>query len=342
MVAAGARRASYGAAMATVRELTLAVPSGSRVASLAWQGDELVDWVRGVRYRLDGSIAQMGIHHPFRFDAAIVSPSGRHVVLYERLGTKAILLRAPEQQLLRELSRSYYCANAYEYPIAFVTLPDGREAIANCPHKYNRIELEDLVTGECLTASADRTPPDMFHSRFAVSPNGAQLLSAGWCWHPYGAVCVLPIAEALRDPRLLDAEPSSLGKHLDVDSAVWLDDERLAIASRSDSDTDVTGHRLFAWQVRGTQAVGDGVPLGAPMGTMHRLGAFGLLALHGHPRLRDATTGAVLHEWPHLRSGMQQGAILRGGELPPPFAVHPNEPWFALAGDGSITVVQLA
>ena len=340
------RRPEAGATvhtMVTAEERTLAVPPGCGVGSLAWSGDELVDLVRGgVRYRLDGAVVEARLRYPFRFDAAILAPSGRLAVLYERLGTKAILVRVPEQSVVRELSRSYYFANTYEYPITFVTLPDGREAIAHCPGSYNRLELEDAATGECLTASAARTPNDVFHSRFVTSPDGTRLLSAGWCWHPYGAVCVLPIGDALRDPRLLDAEPLWLGRHVDVDSAVWLDDESLAIASCADPDTDVDGHRLFAWHLRGARAIGDGVRLAAPMGTMHRLGSHGLLGLHGHPRLRDATTGALLHEWPHLRSGTQQGAILRGGELPPPCAVHPREPWFAVAGDCGITVVQLA
>jgi hypothetical protein len=64
-----------------------------RVRSLCWDRDELVDWVDGgKRFHLNGSIEDSCVRYGYRFDAACVSPSGSYAVIYERLGTKALLL----------------------------------------------------------------------------------------------------------------------------------------------------------------------------------------------------------------------------------------------------------
>src|ERR1700758_416082 len=98
------------------------------VKSLVWRNGTLMDWVNGdVEYALDGSKKGPTIFYPYRFDAALASPSGNFVALYERLGTKAIVL-GPDR-LFREVNRSYYHAEVYEYPILFFRLPDGREAL---------------------------------------------------------------------------------------------------------------------------------------------------------------------------------------------------------------------
>jgi hypothetical protein len=79
-------------------------------------------------------------------------------VIYERLGTKGLLLH--EGRIVRELDRSYYHASAYEYPVALFNDPDGRVLLAHCLGNYCRLELEEAETGRPLTASADRKPSD--------------------------------------------------------------------------------------------------------------------------------------------------------------------------------------
>src|SRR5262245_16140267 len=101
------------------------------VRSLVWRGDELVDWVAGGRaFLLDGSTRERAVGYSYRFDAATASPSGRDAVIYERLGTKGLLLR--EGNIVRELNRSFYHANVYEYPVCLFNLSSGREVIAHC------------------------------------------------------------------------------------------------------------------------------------------------------------------------------------------------------------------
>lgn len=58
------------------------------------------------------------------FDGVVAAQDGRHVSIYQRLGTKALLLR--DGKLAYELDRSYYNAQVFEYPIGFVPLPGGR------------------------------------------------------------------------------------------------------------------------------------------------------------------------------------------------------------------------
>jgi hypothetical protein len=57
----------------------------------------------------------------------------------------------PDGGLIRELGRSYYHADAYRYPLALFTLPDGRTGLVHCPAAYNRLEIEDALTGAPLT-----------------------------------------------------------------------------------------------------------------------------------------------------------------------------------------------
>src|SRR5687768_1568490 len=98
------------------------------IISLAWSGNDLVDWCAGgTRYSLDGTIQHASVYYAYKFDAALASPGGRYAVIYERLGTKGLVLR--DHRVVREINRSYYCAAAYAYPVAFAPLSDGHEAL---------------------------------------------------------------------------------------------------------------------------------------------------------------------------------------------------------------------
>jgi hypothetical protein len=165
------------------------------IRSLCWRGDQLVDWVGGGRaFAPDGTETPARVSYGYRFDAATASPDGRFAVIYERLGTKGLLLH--DGRILREIDRSFSHAEAYEYPVALFNDPDGRLLLAHCPGNYGRIELEEAESGRPLIASADRKPSDFFHSRLAASPHGKRLLSAGWVWHPLSVVVCFDVAQA--------------------------------------------------------------------------------------------------------------------------------------------------
>jgi hypothetical protein len=125
--------------------------------ALAWVGGELYDVAAGwMRFPLDGSSPERRYagYGP-RFDAAVVAPKGDLVALLESTGTKGLLLES-SGRLVREVDRSFYHADAYRYPLALFTLPDGRSGLVHCPKAYNRLEIEDARTGELLTAGPER------------------------------------------------------------------------------------------------------------------------------------------------------------------------------------------
>ena len=81
------------------------------------------------------------MYYAYSFDAAKASPDGRFAVIYEKQGTKGLLL--DNGRIVRGLNRSFYKARAYEYPVALFHEPGGSLLLAHCPNTYNCIELEE-------------------------------------------------------------------------------------------------------------------------------------------------------------------------------------------------------
>lgn len=324
------------------------------IRSLCWRGDQLVDWVGGGRtFAVDGTERPSSVRYSYRFDAATASPDGRFAVIYERLGTKGLLLH--DGQILRELDRSFYHAGVYEYPVALFNDPDGHVLLAHCPGNYCRIELEDAETGRPLTTSADRKPSDFFHSRLAASPHGKRLLSAGWLWHPLSCVVCCDVAQALADPRHLDDchhLPSSFNPGLaEESSACWLDDDCIAIAASAEPEQNsIEGDAGPRLRPRGlavydfaNRACLQAFQLDEPPGTIMALGKRHVLSLYRHPKLVDLSTGEVVHVWTELQSGLQDGSIishLDGDAKPPPMAFDPASGRFAIVNRDTVTVIE--
>jgi hypothetical protein len=323
-----------------VRERRIAVRG---IRSLAWRGDTLVDWVDGGReITLDGEVHASHVRYAYPFDAAVASPSGAFAAIYELLGTKGLILR--DGKIVREINRSYYQADAYEYPIALIRLENGREVIVHCPEDYNRLEIEDLATGERLTAATDRNPSDCFHARIAASRDGKYLVSAGWLWHPVDTVRLYDLAAALADPRHLD------GKGLGIDA--WADDGCSAtFLSGGVLAVDLVGLEI---EERAPDAPTESLRLFDPsqpdaprmirraerLGTMMSVGKHHLLGLHGHPKLIDLGTGAVERRWPHINSGIQTSSILVNSDSIPPVARDEAGQRCAIADAEGITVLE--
>lgn len=143
--------------------------------TLAWQGDSLVDVVGGeAAVGLDGVAAPRSVNWSYPFDRALVSAVSGTRIIYQATGTKGIV--AQSKKTVRELNRSHYHANAYEFPVALGCLADGREVIAHCPDGYNRIAIELLATGERL-ASASDAALDVFSTPGSVSARRAAICS---------------------------------------------------------------------------------------------------------------------------------------------------------------------
>lgn len=326
--------------MPAADELRIPAPG---VRSLAWENDSLVDWVAGGRrYSLAGEIAESRVYYAYSFDAAATLAGSDFAVIYTRCGTKGLVLL--DGEAVREINRSYYHADAYEYPIALFRLASGREVLVHCPESYCQLDIEDVATGEVLTRSSTRKPADIFHSRLAVSPDGCRLVSAGWVWHPVDRVSLYDIGTALEDPLHLDGTGIELEAMADQSSASFFPDGRLAVALQGELDADdaaAVQAELRIYAAGGSTKPTVMSPVG-PLGTITAIGNDHLLAIHGHPRLLDVHTGREVLSWPHLRSGTQTTALLMTGYDVPPMAVDSARRRFALADAEGITVVQIS
>ncbi len=279
------------------------------VKSLCWDGDTLIDLAGGYsRIHLDGRLEGSGINFGYRFDYSTTLRSGDDLwcILYENRGTKGLILK--NGQLIREINRSYYCADNYDYPVTLVLLAAGRAAVIHCPDEYNRLEIEDAETGARLTARDGGD--DFFHSRLQVSPGGKYLLSAGWVWHPWCEVRVFNLAHALEDPATLDGEGLfPLGSH-EAESAVFSEPDRLVVGMTHDRKEPELG----VWDL-GTNSWVSRRSLDEPAGTIFasRNRAF---SLYAHPKVVDLATGQVLQRWEHISTGSQRGPIDLRGSTP--------------------------
>lgn len=317
------------------------------VQSLCWYDSKLYDWVSGgIVYSLDGNIQESFRQYGYRFDSAIMSPSGDFAVIYERLGTKALVLH--HGKILRELNRSFYDAEVYDYPVAFAQLATGQEVLIHCPQDYCRLDIEDVLTGECLTNSPERKPVDLFHSCLSSSPNGRWLLSAGWVWHPFECVHLYDLKVALSNSVELDKSfyPCTINEA--YAASFNLNNELIIVTSaENNNDMDVEDSNLCAQrgviasflpeqqcykrQVLAEETVGRCVALGDDY----------LLGFYEHPKLFQISTGKVIQRWEHLTTGKHTGSISWHLDKLAVFAVDPIHSRFAVADGQGITVVEL-
>lgn len=314
--------------------------------ALVWIEETLYDVAAGWQsFPLDGSPGSPKFAgYGDQFDAATVSPRGDVVALVASNGTQALLLGS-DGRLIRDVDRSSYQAEAYRYPLALCTLPNGRTGLVHCPDDYNRLDIEDAETGERLTTGVDREPDDFFHSRLAVSPSGRYLLSAGWVWHPWGCLAVHDLTRALVEPTTLDSsvemfDPGNIAPG-EVAGACFVDEDIAISTSAEPGPEDAAPATLarwspatqtFAWRRQLDQTAGDLVPM-----------AGDILSLHDHPRLYAAATGDLIAEWPDLETGHADSAIVWDETFSGParVAVDRTANRFAITDGDRITVVLL-
>lgn len=282
--------------------------------SISWRGDKVIDWANsGKTIALDGSITDLGAYYfAYRFDTAITSQCGTYAFIYKRLGTKGLLLKNGKE--LRESNRSYYHAEVYEYPAAFISLPGGRTLLAHCPAEYCRIDFEEVETGEILTASADRNPADCFHSRLEVSPDNKYLLSKGWYWHPWSSVEVFDIATCLANPALLDKGAAVPQCGSEVNTAGFTDEENVLIGSSTeeplDGETDsLPPGYLAIWNVR-TNQVSKAVKVQGEFGNIFPIDEYYSWDTFRYPKVIDLKTGEIVGKVEDVATGEQNSAII--------------------------------
>jgi hypothetical protein len=334
--------------MKVAQELRIPVPTAVR--SLCWEGDSLVDWTGGARrLGLDGTVSLSGFGLAYtRFDSALATADGRCAVVYERRGTKGLLLY--ERRVLREIGRSYYHADQYDYPVALVRRPGGRLLLVHCPDDYNRLEVEDFLTGARLSHRRG-APPDVFHARLLPSPDGRLLLAEGWLWHPLDVVHRIDLDAALADPRLLDMDEGSGlwegGEGDALSAAFGADGEVLLNSATSRLAREGDGHRwwmepraLERQDFRTGRVLHRVVPEEV-VGQMMPVGHTHVVGFHQHPKLVDLATGRVVHRWPELATGFRLGSAHGLSDTLPPLALDPRHRRFAVSTGRAVVVVTL-
>ena len=323
--------------MNEINRTVIPIKSGHEARTLCWHGDELIDWAAGIiRYQLDGASSGPTVNYAYRFDHAVSSTSGVYVVLHEQMGTKGLILK--RGKVVREINRSFYCANAYEYPVALFTLPDGREVIAHCPDHYNVIEIEEVESGTRLTSRTGEAA-DFFHSRLQVSSDRRYLLSAGWIWHPWDTIQLFDIAQALQSPESLDRKWSgdlSNANVGEIHAAAFNGPDLIVFAGEAEEEKLL---QLCVYSIQ-ANAVLTSCVLDSPSGTLMPLGDVAV-SFYESPKLLDLATGNVLQRWPELSTGQQNSSIIHHTDRVPPIALDPLNRRFAVADSENITVVQL-
>lgn len=324
-----------------IPELTETSIACGQVRTLNWDCDGLLDVARGNRrISLDGQVGEGFVYYAYRFDKSVSLriDEDLYAALYKNHGTKALLLE--NGQLIREIDRSYYCADSYDYPIALAELPGFGPVVVHCPDEYNRLQIEDFRSGRRLTPR-DSVSSDFFHSRLAVSHGGRYLLSAGWMWHPICEARAFDLRNALDDPSTLDSEgifPSMWP--YEVDSAVFADRSHLVVASmRNDddgADESLPRYQIGVWDLESRAWVARH-SIDKPCGTIFARGDWAY-SLYGHPKLIHLRTGEIAQRWEHISTGTQQGPI--GMDVPLPAVAFDAETFrLAVAVDGGVVVL---
>jgi hypothetical protein len=291
--------------------------------SLGWLGDTLVDWVRGGRvYLLDGTIRESGVRYAYRFDSAKVSPTGEYAVLYEKLGTKGLLLK--KGSVLREINRSFYQANVYEYPVEFF-VRDGNTYLVHAPLEYCRLDFEEVETGKLVTDIPNRKPIDVFHSRLEVSPNAVYLMSRGWVWHPLDVITLFDINACFEDPHKLDANDLTPNFGAEISSASFIDDRTAIVGAAAgslefESGDAVPPKHIARWNLSAktllpAQRIED--TFGSEFGNLIAINDTYAWDLYKHLKLINLKTGIVETYYDDIPTGLQLSSIIHHvGDIP--------------------------
>jgi len=204
-------------------------------ATLMWDGEEILDITTGQRGNFDGSVTQRTQNMTYRFDRALGLRSHgiRWAVAYTNRNTKALLFK--NGKIHRELNRSFYCAEAYDYPITIGKVAGDRVVLAHCPNEFDSLEIEDAETGEVLDSLKCKEME--FHSRLSFSLDGRYLIDAGWFWHPWCGAVVLEIGQGNDGNPRFNKSPvfsAVFSAQNEIDSVVFLGNTHLIVSSVSD------------------------------------------------------------------------------------------------------------
>jgi hypothetical protein len=314
--------------------------SAGFLKTISWLNENIIDWANaGQQYDIDGKRTQLCQYsYAYSFDGAITSIGGEYAFIYQKLGTKGLLLKNGD--LLREINRSYYCANVYEYPAAFITMNEVTYLI-HCPAEYCRLDFENVETGEIVTDISGRQPDDFFHSRLEVSPSGKFLLSKGWHWHPLDDVYVFDIEECLKDPILLDNPKLHHRSPTEIGTASFIDDSKVLIGSSDEFIDDEDDHfppkHIAVWDID-TDKISTLVKVNGEFGNLFAISEELAWDTFAYPKSININTGEILEKAESVNSGRQRSSIVNKEELVQ-IVFNPQTKQLAIANGESIEIL---
>lgn len=311
----------------------------NQVQSLCWINGDLYDYSAGDIIHPDtGAVDRIG-YLLGGFDRSICSENGEYSVVYNLLGTKGLILK--NKKIIREINRSYYHADVYEYPICIFKIPDGRTVIAHCPNQYNKLEIEEIETGKCLTKrDYNKCNIDFFHSRLTTSPDGRYLLSSGWIWHPVDHIMVFDIYEALKNPSELDSDHlrnTSLLYDTEINSADFIDNENILLNTVMDEDENQRFLKVLNIK---KNIIVTSIKHNNKLGEIKVIDNDHTLSFYNHPKIIETSSGRIIHEWSNIDCGTRNSSIVMDEQIYPIIVIDMVNKKFAVAKDNRISIVE--
>lgn len=291
---------------------------GGSLQTIDWFNDEIVDWSSaGKSLSLTGNTRQLNKYHfGFNFDGSISSVDGVYAFIFQRLGTKGLLLKNGE--IMREIDRSYYCADAYEYPATFLSFRN-KTYLIHCPKSYCQLDFEDVETGELITNVKSRKPSDIFHSRLEVSPDNEFLMSKGWVWHPLDVIQLYRIADCFSDPLKLDTLDFRVpGVGVEICTASFINNRSALIGSSNevvdDEKLSILPSKSFAvWDFINNVVIDIKTP-SFEFGNLVAINERFAWDTYKYPKIIDLVTGDVVDKDEEVFSGEQKSSIHSGDQ----------------------------
>lgn len=246
------------------------------------------------------------------FDRFIVSPDNSYLLVYQNLGTKGLILR-PDGSFVREIDRSYYHAGAYEYPAIFWKRTNGKTYIVHCPEKYNKIEIEEVETGNKIVSPKKRKryPRGEYHSHFKIGSDGGTLLSrCGYLLQGGNFIEIFDLEECFLDPRKLAQSNLMPNFCIKIKGADFIDEDRVLLGYTFPSKKNTDVYAISVWNFR-TNELFDPVMCGTKLGVhLHVIDENRAWDLYDYPKIIEIQTGKILDECPEIDSGQQDSPII--------------------------------
>jgi hypothetical protein len=288
------------------------------IKTIDWLNNKVIDWANaGKQYSASGENEQL-FHDSYSaldFNGAISSVDGKYAFVYQKLGTKGLLLK--EGDLLREINRSYYYANVYEYPAAFITVNDITY-LMHCPREYSRLDIENAETGEVVTNTPGREPGGFFHSRLEISPGGTYLLSKGWHWHPREVIYAYNIKSCIENPLLLDGCDTTPDIDVEISTASFINDDEVIIGSGEESIDEENvifpPRHIATWDIK-ENSVSSPVNVNGDFGNLFAINEDLAWDTFNYPKIINIKTGEIIDKDESVNSGKQTSSIVSKNAL---------------------------